>query len=185
MAFWSGNYQDDVYVADFDERGGLPQEIVPDQPGWLLPRCTPRHGCVLNELGKKSLNVWSLDPLRGKGPLLAALRFDALRLHRRRQRAAKSRPPDLVPWRAGARHRGGECEVSQQPRLAVDWHWLFSVEFGFQPDADVHHPRWPRALWAPERILVEAGIPSPDGKHLAIQASTGLANLWMMTGSEK
>jgi hypothetical protein len=75
MAFWSGNYQDDVYVADFDERGGLPQEIVPDQPGWLLPRCTPRHGCVLNELGKKSLNVWSLDPLRGKGPLLAALPF--------------------------------------------------------------------------------------------------------------
>jgi len=39
-----------------------------------------------------------------------------------------------------------------------------------------------RVLWTPQERTVVGAIPSRDGKHLAIEATTTTGNVWMMTG---
>lgn len=172
--------------------GGLRREIVPDQRGWPIPRCTPQHGCVLSELGDKSLNVWLLDPLRGKGTLLAASVCRSAGVAPDLTHAyivEDSEPRNRIRLLSFHGEPSRDIVVANA-RFLHNLDWLstgtgfFSVEFGFQRPTlmFITLDGRPRALRAPARIVVEAGIPSPDGKHLAIQAGTGLANLWMMTG---
>jgi hypothetical protein len=42
-----------------------------------------------------------------------------------------------------------------------------------------------RTLWTSEEVTLLAAIPSRDGKHLAIEATTTMGNVWMMTGFQK
>ena len=174
--------------------GGTGQVVCPITE-WTFPVCSAGDKCIAFEIRPSAVIVFSLDVTRGKGPEVAKLPA---------QTTALTLLPDgkhlafVVP-QAGQQNRirfvsfNGEPQrelvVKQATRLvSLD---VLSSGLGFfstditakgtellfiRPDGTS------RTVWSPANGLeLSWGIPSPDGKHVAINVNVPQSNAWMMT----
>jgi Tol biopolymer transport system component len=174
--------------------GGAGQVVCPITK-WTFPLCSASNTCIAFEIRPSAVSVFSLDVNRGKGPEIANLPP---------QTTALTLLPDgnqlafVVP-RAGQQNRIRLVSLSGEPQREVvvkQATRLVSIDasssgLGFfstnitakgtellfiRPDGTS------RTVWsAPNGAEVGWGIPSPDGKHLAINVNVPQSNAWMMT----
>jgi len=186
--------------------GGAPQPVVAVSPeaGGFANRfqtvhlhCSVQGRCVMAERDGAGARVFSVDPGRGKGAELG--RFPA-------NVAAVTLSPDgesvafVVPGDDGRRNhiRFMSFDGKAAPDLVIQQaSWLSSLDglasgSGFlsvdvapagaerrllfiRPDGTS------RVLWSERGLRLIWAIPSPDGKHIALNAQPVQRDVWMMT----
>jgi serine/threonine protein kinase len=182
--------------------GGAPQLVIEVAPGVIASRplevsCArpPSNLCVLAERSKdlKSATVTSIDPLRGRGPVLATFDLDPnmgawdFDISPDGTRLAwcgnpegpihilslRGRPEQLIPRKFSgvqefhwAAHGKGLFVPDQTKRGIVLWY------VDLQGNA--------RTLWETRGGGTVWARPSPDGRHVAIESWTLSNNVWMM-----
>jgi hypothetical protein len=178
--------------------GGRPEPLVTYPPGvhgGVWPYCASHGRCVVEEVSPKPdvpSVVFALDPMRGKQQELTHLptgigttitadgehfayimpEENGIRNHVRIVSFHGDPPQDIV--------------VKNAARLQA----LDSFPTGGFLSLDIHEPRRTllfittdgsaNVLWRPEQLVVGPAIPSPDGKHLAINALTRQSNVWLI-----
>ena len=177
--------------------GGSPELILSMRP-LSLSFCArpPSHLCAIAEPTEdgKQIIVTGFDPVRGRGPELA--RFDLDRKDNRWlceispdgtrlaavrgpvgpiQNPLPARPADTGPAGEGfEKHAVIELGSGRKGAVCLEWHKggtkLLHVDL--QGNSKV--------LWKSDTGVYNSVRPSPDGRHLAIQASTTNSNMWMM-----
>ncbi len=181
---------------------GGPREKVADDshPHWALcPRSTSA-GCVLVEQDRTELVIYELDPLRGKGRVIARsavtsdpyfptdLSHDGSRLailmtkeRRIRVLSLNGEPPRDVAvtgWSLGF----GAFYWS-----ADDSGWYVSsqtsVDQGLAQATDLLRiglDGTVKVVWHQSVRDSMSGIPSPDGRHIALTGASSVSNVWML-----
>jgi Tol biopolymer transport system component len=176
--------------------GGASQRIFPVRAG-SLPLCTraPYNACAIAEPNQDATQiiVTAFDPASGRGPELTRIDVDPavnctfdlspdgshiaaltnpagpLRIvSLRGQHLRVIRPTGLenlqsVHWAANG--RGLYVSTGMRSRTAL-WH------LDLQGNSNL--------LWENRGGQLASGLPSPDGRHMAIQNSDKAANVWMM-----
>ena len=180
-----------IQVFRMPASGGAPQ-LVHSGPGTSFPRCS-RALCVWGEASAdgKQFHFFELDPLKGKGRQLATIEgpvsnfpwlFDV------------SPDGSLIAWPVPGAIRllstkNGETRYLkyEAPLFSTDW----AVDgmgvyagglavLGSTADlAYVDLQGHARPLWKTPSFATWA-IPSPDGRHLAIEGGTQDRNVWML-----
>jgi len=179
--------------------GGLPQKVGEPALQWASCAQPPATNCVLVEQDRKQrLTVYALDPLQGKGRVItsiameyksayyhSALSPDGTRLailmpNERRMRIVSLRDPSTSDVRMAERpfipnvfywsHSGTGWYVSSPSSAGTDLLYL-----------DLNGGA--RVVWhLPAGIYID-GIPSPDGRHIALTYTTSISNGWMFKPS--
>jgi len=177
--------------------GGRPELLVtypPGTGGWC--HCAFHGRCVLVERSRAPDSpyvVFALDPIRGKQQELTRLPSPP---------PGEGLTPDgehyayIVPEESGLQNRirilsfHGEPSHDIVVKNAVRLEALDSFPTGGFLSAEVASPRRTllfiaaegnaNVLWKPEQADVRFTIPSPDGKHLAITATTRQSNVWLI-----
>jgi Tol biopolymer transport system component len=177
--------------------GGL-SETVLDEPGdmWWYYRCPlkPGSSCVLSQYEGKDLVFYALDPVRGKGKQLGKMEVSPSRA------AIWDISPDgsRVTLVGGYDLYQGKVEVltfgdpvPHEVRVEPGWGIFQSVSWTVDGKG-FFVTGWPPSLLhvtatgKVSPLLRYTGqwmwnpTPSPDGKHLAYQASTQDSNVWML-----
>jgi eukaryotic-like serine/threonine-protein kinase len=177
--------------------GGRPEPLVTYPPGafgWC--HCAFRGRCVLVESGPapdSPVVVFALDPTRGKQQELTRLPTSP---------PGEGLTPDgehyayIMPEESGIQNRirilsfHGEPSHEIAVKNAVRLSSLDSFPTGGFLSQEMASPRRPllfitiegnaHTLWSPEQLDVGATMPSPDGKHLAINGWTNQSNVWLI-----
>jgi serine/threonine protein kinase len=177
--------------------GGRPEPLVtypPGADGWC--HCAFHGRCVLVERSPAPdlpFVVFALDPIRGKQQELARVPSSL---------SGEGLTPDgehyayIVPEESGMQNRirilsfRGEPSHDIVVKNAVRLGGLDSFPTGGFLSQEIASPRRTllfimaegnaNVLWRPEQVDVWATVPSPDGKHLAINAYTRQSNVWLV-----
>jgi Tol biopolymer transport system component len=176
--------------------GGTPEAILTrDRTGTLLCARPPSHVCAIAERSesRKQIVVSSFDPMSGPGPELARFNIDAVnewacdispdgtRL------AAITGAEDPIRILDLSKQRtvlipSEQLHEKQEVSWAADGHSLF-VTHGVKGGSELVHLDFQgqfRSLWKNSGGYPPRGLPSPDGRHLAIRSSSESSNMWMM-----
>ena len=161
--------------------------------GWP---CATRGRCVVLEPQGSECIISAIDAVRGKGRELFRMPTSS---------GGANLSPDgdhfafIVPERTGPMNhirilssRGEpprDVAVQNAARL-ISLDWLPSGAGFFSHDTGSGRPRLLfitiegqlRVLWVPTDLALESAIPSPDGKHVAINVKKRHSNAWLMTG---
>ncbi|HEU5403366.1 MAG TPA: protein kinase [Terriglobales bacterium] len=176
--------------------GGSSEQMFPVRPGsWPLCARPPANVCAIAEPSGdlKEVIVTALDPLRGRGPELMRFKVEpsvnwAVDLTPDGNRIAvltnPAGPIQIVSLR-------GQPVRIIHPKGLTNIQFLHWAENGHGVYVSTG-ARSGRALWHVDLqgnvdLLWEtrggdwaAGLPSPDGRHMAIQSSDDSSNVWMM-----
>jgi len=181
--------------------GGLPQQIGEPRLQWASCAQLPATNCVLVEQdGKQRVTVYALDPVQGRGRMItssemeyksayypSALSPDGTRVAflmpiERRMR--------IVSLEDGSAH---DVPVADRPLDSQVFFWSISgngwyVSSPSSAGADLlyldSNGRARVVSHQPAAVAVH-GIPSPDGRHIALTYTTTISNVWMMNGSDQ
>jgi len=175
---------------------GGPPQLVLTALGTRDIHCTraPANLCVFDEQQKGHLVFTSVDPVKGRGRALASMEME---------------PSMEIPWDLSpdgsqvvmtpeGRIRLLSLKSGVTTDLAVkgwDNFWFWSVNWSAEGNALFVSSQTPqdtfllrvnlegeaRALWHQKFNLPGTkGVPSPDGRHLAVAAWTADSNAWMI-----
>ncbi len=180
---------------------GGPTETVMEEPGLYVFHCSrpPANRCIAGVLQPKELIIYALDPLKGKGPELLripvkadveepnldlspdgnSIAFISLSTLAGQIRVislpdGSERDVEVKGWNS-LNHidwaaDGKGWYVSSEMALATT---LLYVDFDGNSTVLLREPGFFTETW---------GIPSPDGKHLALLHSVSGNNAWMLEG---
>ena len=173
--------------------GGMAEEIYAS-PGIAWPQCSIAKGCIVYDERGDTAVISVLDPIRGKGRELATVRtssgaFISPDGTEFAYILGGGRPSNQVRIVSLVGRPSRDITVSKASFLTnVDWlpdgsGWI-SVNITEPHNQLLYVLRDGRSdvLWAPDGSMASAGIPSRDGKHLAIETYATTGNVWMMTG---
>ncbi len=172
---------------------GGPPELVLTALGTTDIRCTraPANLCVFNEQQQGHLVFTSVDPIKGRGRALASMEME---------------PSMTIPWDLSP--DGSQVVMTREGRIrllslksgvATDlavkgWNSFGEVDWSADGNAlfvssqtpqdttllRVDLRGEPRALWHRNIFMETKGVPSPDGRHLAVAGWTTDSNAWMI-----
>ena len=194
------NWNERVRIARVPLAGG-PTETVMEEQGLYVFRCTrpPANRCITGVLHPKELIVYSLDPIKGRGPELVripvnadveapnldlspdgtSIAFISLNMFAGKIRVislldGSQRDVDVKGWNS-LNHINWAADskgwyVSSELALAST---LLYVDLSGNPTILLREPGFFTEIW---------GIPSPDGKHLAFLRFNSGNNAWMLNG---
>ena len=183
--------------------GGVPQ-FVTEAVRALDDHCSraPANLCVA--LGEsqdgKQLEVWAFDPLTGKGKVLRTIEKDPSAHH-----FGSDLSPDgstfaiarsdeaQIHIRVLSLVGGPDREITVKGWSNLPWMGLYWSADGkgfyagsLSPEAGtllyVDLKGDARVLWRKNGTQILWGMPSPDGRYLAIEASVSNRNVWMLEG---
>ncbi|MDZ4802559.1 MAG: protein kinase [Bryobacteraceae bacterium] len=167
--------------------GGTPRQVA-EAPGYQHVRCS-RFGCLLEQAEGPERILFQLDPVKGKGrEILRRSRgggdvtispigremayFDAGKIHILDLDGRKLRDIEVkgvrmlnaLDWAVDGKgfYSGAEIVSAGAALVYIDLSGQSTV---------VWKQSGPRQIW---------GVPSPDGKYLAIQGATRDSNVWLM-----
>lgn len=174
--------------------GGVGQVVSPITAGGFV-QCAVRGPCILPEVGASETTFYSLDPIRGKGVQLATLpgnvgTFAPLADGQGVVFVVPDRGKQNVlrvkSFGGGPSH---DVVVSKATVLSSldalhDGSGFLSVNI--HPNGRellvVRLNGSSKSLWSsPNGLEIQWGIPSPDGRRVAISAAVAGSNAWMMT----
>lgn len=185
-------------------QGGPPQKVA-DGTYYPFALCarSPGRVCVLLEQDGRQLNVYALDPQGGRGPRVAstevtedvvvshtALSPDGSRLAIGLSEAGRIR---MLSMQGG--RQSDDLTVTGWKLDPVTLYWAADGSGLYAPSTST--TRTPpgtdllfvdvngcsRVVWHQGVSDWGTGIPSPDGRHLAITQGSTLSNVWMLEGS--
>jgi len=194
------SWNERVRIARVPLTGG-PTETVMEEQGLYVFRCTrpPANRCIAGVLHPKELIIYSLDPIKGRGPELVRIPVDAdveapnldlspdgtsiafisLNMFAGKIRVislldASQRDVDVKGWNS-LNHINWAADgkgwyVSSELALAST---LLYVELSGNATVLLREPGLFTETW---------GIPSPDGKHLAFLRYNFGNNAWVLEG---
>jgi len=172
---------------------GGPPQLVLTALGTTDIRCTraPANLCVFNEQQQGHLVFTSVDPIKGRGRALASMEME---------------PSMTIPWDLSP--DGSQVVMTREGRIRLlslksgvttdlavrGWNSFGEVDWSADGDAlfvssqtsedttllRVDLRGEPRALWHRNNFMDTKGIPSPDGRHLAVAGWTTDSNAWMI-----
>jgi len=171
--------------------GGLAEEVYAgDGDPW--PQCSISGGCVVVDLYGGKTIISSLDPLKGKGAVLATLPpmedgyvmpsgtefFYLAQGNHIRIVSFRGMPPSDITVR--------DASVLANPHSLPDGSGWLSVNRGSDRAELLYITRdgRSRVLWAPDFPMVDVAIPSPDGRHLAIGTDMPGGSVWLMADGQ-
>jgi Tol biopolymer transport system component len=158
-------------------------------------QCAPRGRCVVLDTEGADIVVSAVDPVHGKGAELARIPAST---------TAAALLPDgeglafVATGENGRQNRIRMLSFTGKPVrdvLASDANWLASLDglsdgsgfFSLDTPTNRHNFLFIRpdgtsqVLWSPPGLAGGWAIPSPDGKHVAINAELTQSNIWMIT----
>ncbi len=177
--------------------GGPPELIFRVRLGSTIT-CSrlPANVCAIGEPtpDKSQVVVTAFDPVKGRGAELARIGMSAEFGYADfdmspdgTQIAAipgPNQPIQLISFRGGSRKvvPGTDLQEKYIVHWSSDGRGLFFVrwEKGVSKLVHIDLRGTTKVLWNNNEGMWPWGIPSPDGRHLAIQGSTKSANIWMM-----
>jgi eukaryotic-like serine/threonine-protein kinase len=172
---------------------GGPPELVLTALGTTDIHCTraPANLCVFDEQQQGHLMFTSVDPLKGRGHELASVDIE---------------PSQITAWDLSP--DGSQVAMSREGRIRLlslksgvitdlairGWNSFGEVDWSADGNAlfvssqtsqdttllRVDLRGEPRALWHRNNFMETKGIPSPDGRHLAVAGWTTDSNVWMI-----
>jgi eukaryotic-like serine/threonine-protein kinase len=172
---------------------GGPPELVLTALGTTDIRCTraPANLCVFDEQQQGHLVFTSVDPVKGRGRALASMEME---------------PSMTIPWDLSP--DGSQVVMTREGRIRLlslksgaitdlavrGWNSFGEVDWSADGNAlfvssqtpqdttllRVDLRGEPRALWHRNYFMETKGIPSPDGRHLAVAGWTTDSNVWMI-----
>ena len=168
--------------------GGLAEEVYAgDGDPW--PQCSISRGCIVVDLQGGKTIISSLDPLQGKGAVLATLPpmedgyilpsgsefFYLAQGNHIRIVSFRGMPPSDITVR--------DASFLANPHPLADGSGLLSVNRTSDRAELLYITRdgRSRVLWAPDFARVAVAVPSRDGRHLAIGTATPGGNVWLMS----
>jgi len=176
--------------------GGSPELVTTTLSAGIFCARPPSSLCVLGERteDRRHLIFTSLDPVKGRGPELARfdldpeIEFSDFNISPDGTRLAVSRDP-LGPIHILSLNGHAEQVIPAKfNSLRADFCWAADGEGLFVPDKaergttlsylDLHGHS--RVVWVNPSGWPSWARPSPDGRHLAIESSSGTGNIWMM-----
>jgi Tol biopolymer transport system component len=176
--------------------GGTPEAILTSsQAGALLCARPLSNVCAIAERSesRKQIVVTSIDPVRGRGLELARFNIDAVnewacdispdgtRLAAITGAEDPIRILDLSK-RMTVLIPSEQLHEKQEVSWAADGHSLF-VTHGVKGGSELVHLDFQgqfQSLWKNSGGYPPRGLPSPDGRQLAIRSSSESSNMWMM-----
>jgi len=194
------SWNERVRIARVPLAGG-PTESVMEEQGLYVFRCTrpPFNRCIAGVLRPKELVIYSLDPIKGKGPELVripvnadveqpnldlspdgkSIAFISLNMFAGKIRVislldGSQRDVDVKGWNS-LNHINWAADgkgwyVSSELALAST---LLYVDLSGHATILLREPGFFTEIW---------GIPSPDGRHLALLRLNSGNNAWMLNG---
>jgi dipeptidyl aminopeptidase/acylaminoacyl peptidase len=195
LLYMSGPITGDDTVMRVLMGGGAPAEVV-RLVGFQRLQCAVRGRCVLIESKDDSLVISSLDPVKGRGRELARMPSDTSGIRILPDGNAFSY---ILPTENGVRNRVRVISFNGKPATDVavkaatrlsGLSWLPSGSGFLTRDGPPFRGRLllvspngaSKVLWAPAPPLApEWGLPSPDEKHLLINALSRHSNVWMIS----
>jgi len=191
-----------VHIRRVPPAGG-PSDLIADVSNYAGHHCPQRTGsCVLGQFDGDQLILYRLDPLLGKGRELARVPVDRQLLTWWCVSPDGSQAAVVAQGEKERRIRivslvgGGTSEIPLtgwnnliSPRWSPDGRGLFVASYWCSRALStrasqnaallyVHRDGKTRVLW--EHWGWAGGIPSPDGRRLALQVSTIQTNVWML-----
>jgi Tol biopolymer transport system component len=173
---------------------GGPPQLVLTALGTTDIRCTraPANLCVFDEQQQGHLMFTSVDPIKGRGRAFATMERE---------------PSILIPWDLSP--DGSQVVMTREGRIRLlslksgvttdlavrGWDNLWSVDWSADGSVLFVSSQTPRdttllrvdlrgeasSLWHQKlNLLGTKGIPSPDGRHLAVACYTADSNVWMI-----
>jgi Tol biopolymer transport system component/DNA-binding winged helix-turn-helix (wHTH) protein len=179
---------------------GGPPELVLEGRAITNEQCArlPSQLCVYSQVEDRRLNFFSFDPVRGKGQEIAHIDDDipyfynwSLSSDGAVLAMAKKMESTVAPViRLLTLKDGKERSISLKEWSsinALDWtadgrSLLVSASTATGTNAllSVNLQGRARPLWKQTKMFVGWGIPSPDGRSLALWQASGNANVWMV-----
>ena len=172
--------------------GGIAEEVYASR-GSLAPQCSIAKGCIIYERRGDKGVISSLDPMRGKGAELATVPVttsgyilpggnefayivdqDRPRNHIRII-SLVGKPTRDITVTAASLLQNLDPLPDSSGWISVNVTEPYNQLLYIRRDGQSH------VLWTPDHASVAAGIPSRDGKRLAIETYTSVGNVWMMT----
>jgi len=196
LLYMNGPITGDDMVMRVPLGGGIPAEVVRLFGSQRL-QCAVRGRCVLIESKNDALVVSTLDPVNGRGSEVARMPSYTWGIRILPDGDALS---FILPPEQGIRNRVRVISFNAQPSrdivvkgVTALWglSWLPSGSGFLSMDVAESGRRLllispdgasTKVLWEPAPpFSVVWGMPSPDEKHLAINASSRHGNVWMIT----